>query len=81
MGIVSTDNYSHVTDDESPFAIEEMFFSHTDRKGNILFGNDVFVRVSEYEEDEFESYRGSVSKKELPQKQIEEFKKKMQHEE
>ena len=33
-------------DRESPFEIDELFFSTTDRKGVITFGNDVFVRVS-----------------------------------
>ncbi len=31
---------------ESPFGIDELFFSITDTKGVILTGNDVFVRVS-----------------------------------
>lgn len=33
------------------FRINEMFFSTTDRKGVILSGNDVFVRVSGYERE------------------------------
>ncbi|MGN6367901.1 MAG: PAS domain-containing protein [Phycisphaerae bacterium] len=37
-----------VRDIESPFRIEELFFSTTDRKGIITFGNDIFVRVSRY---------------------------------
>lgn len=37
---------------ESPFGIEELFFSVTDGKGVISAFNDVFVRVSEYAEDE-----------------------------
>ncbi len=40
------------SDSEASFNIDEMFFSHTDRKGRILYGNDVFIRVSEYSEDE-----------------------------
>src|SRR4051812_27090860 len=35
-------------DVESPFGIEELFYSTTDRKGVILHGNDVFVRVSKH---------------------------------
>lgn len=34
---------------ESPFGIEELFFSTTDRKGIIRSGNQVFVRVSKHE--------------------------------
>ena len=37
---------------ESPFQLEELFFSTTDLKGRILFGNQVFVRVSGYAADE-----------------------------
>lgn len=33
---------------ESPFDIQELFFSTTDLRGRITSGNDVFVRVSEY---------------------------------
>lgn len=33
---------------ESPFEIEELFFSRTDRRGIILSGNSVFQRVSAY---------------------------------
>ncbi len=33
---------------ESPFGFDEMFFSVTDKRGVIRFGNDVFVRVSVY---------------------------------
>lgn len=39
-------------DRESPFDVSELFFSMTDRKGIILAGNDVFVRVSKHPEDE-----------------------------
>ena len=35
-------------DVESPFAVEELFFSTTDRQGRILSCNDVFTRVSKY---------------------------------
>lgn len=38
-------------DRESPFAVAELFFSLTDRKGIIRAGNDVFVRVSKHPED------------------------------
>jgi len=34
------------------FRVNEMFFSTTDRKGVILSGNDVFVRVSGYSQEE-----------------------------
>jgi hypothetical protein len=33
---------------EVPFAIEEIFFSRTNEKGHILFGNSVFQRISHY---------------------------------
>jgi aerotaxis receptor len=36
-------------DRERPFGIDELFFSTTDRRGVILSGNDVFVRVSGYD--------------------------------
>ena len=38
------------TDQISPFAIDELFFSRTDQKGIIRSGNDVFVRVSRWDE-------------------------------
>lgn len=44
-----------ILDEESHFGIEELFFSHTDKKGRILYGNDVFVRVSEYSFEELEN--------------------------
>jgi aerotaxis receptor len=37
---------------ERPFALHELFFSTTDRKGIIRSGNEVFTRVSAYEHDE-----------------------------
>ena len=37
---------------ESPFNIDELFFSITDPKGIILTGNDVFVRVAKMTRDE-----------------------------
>lgn len=37
---------------ESPYSVDELFFSTTDRGGRIRAGNDVFVRVSRYPEDE-----------------------------
>lgn len=36
---------------ESPFGFEELFFSTTDPRGVITFGNDVFVRVSAYDKE------------------------------
>jgi len=33
---------------EVPFAIDEIFFSRTNEKGHILFGNTVFQRISHY---------------------------------
>ena len=33
---------------EVPFAVEEVFFSRTNEKGHILFGNNVFQRISHY---------------------------------
>jgi aerotaxis receptor len=35
---------------ESPFHLEELFFSTTDQKGIITFGNNVFIRVSKYDQ-------------------------------
>ena len=35
-------------DQEARFLLEEMFFSTTDARGVITFGNDIFVRVSGY---------------------------------
>jgi len=45
---------SHIkpTNRESPFSLEELFFSTTDRKGFIQYGNNVFIRVSHYGADE-----------------------------
>jgi aerotaxis receptor len=37
-------------DKESPFHISELFFSKTDKRGVIKSGNNVFVRVSEFDE-------------------------------
>ncbi|SMO36720.1 PAS domain-containing protein [Gracilimonas mengyeensis] len=37
---------------ESRFNFDELFFSVTDKKSNILFANDVFVRISKYKEEE-----------------------------
>ncbi|MCA9407305.1 MAG: PAS domain-containing protein [Candidatus Omnitrophica bacterium] len=39
-------------DIESKFFVDELFFSSTDFIGNILTGNSVFVRVSQYEKEE-----------------------------
>lgn len=39
-------------DQERPFRHDELFFSTTDRKGVVLNGNDVFVRVSGYAIDD-----------------------------
>lgn len=36
-------------DMEITLGYDEMLFSHTDKKGSILFGNEVFVRLSEFE--------------------------------
>ncbi|AFY00997.1 PAS domain-containing protein [Bdellovibrio bacteriovorus] len=36
------------TQSESPFGFDEFFFSTTDKRGVIRYGNDVFVRVSVY---------------------------------
>ena len=33
---------------EVPFSIEEIFFSRTNEKGHIIFGNNVFQRISQY---------------------------------
>ncbi len=35
-----------------PFGIEEIFFSRTDKRGKILFGNSIFQRVSGYSWEE-----------------------------
>ncbi|MEZ6095906.1 MAG: PAS domain-containing protein [Pirellulaceae bacterium] len=37
---------------ESPFEVQELFFSLTDQNGVIRHGNNVFARVSEYSLDE-----------------------------
>ncbi len=37
---------------ESPFAMDELFFSITDPKGVILTGNDVFQHVAKFDRDE-----------------------------
>jgi PAS domain S-box-containing protein len=39
------------TNKESYFGFDEQFFSTTDEKGNIVFGNEVFIRVSGYSTD------------------------------
>tara|TARA_R100000908_G_scaffold35437_1_gene16223 strand:- start:47882 stop:49267 length:1386 start_codon:yes stop_codon:yes gene_type:complete len=39
-------------DAESPFKIRELFFSITDPKSHIQFANDVFIRISKYEQEE-----------------------------
>lgn len=54
-GIDQTDDESaseaaiHVTNEESKFDLEELFFSCTDKRGFITSCNPVFVRVSGYE--------------------------------
>lgn len=40
------------TEHESPFGLDELFFSSTDFRGVITSGNSVFQRVSKYEFDE-----------------------------
>lgn len=42
-------------DQESPFAVHELFFSRTDTRGIISAGNSVFVRVSEHTWDDLEN--------------------------
>ena len=37
---------------EVPFAVEDIFFSRTNEKGHILFGNTVFQRISQYSWEE-----------------------------
>ena len=37
---------------ESPFKFEELFFSVTDPKSTISYANEVFVRISKYEQEE-----------------------------
>lgn len=39
-------------DAEVPFSFEEIFFSRTNEKGHIVFGNTIFVRTSHYSWDE-----------------------------
>ncbi|WP_439123604.1 PAS domain-containing protein [Marivita sp.] len=39
------------TDQESPFNIDELFFSRTDERGVIQAFNDVFARIAEYPDD------------------------------
>lgn len=43
-----TDIAVRITESESPFALDELFFSRTETRGRILAGNSVFQRVSEY---------------------------------
>lgn len=40
------------TQNESPYGFHEFFFSTTNKRGVIRFGNDVFVRVSNYEREQ-----------------------------
>jgi aerotaxis receptor len=40
------------TSQESPFNFDEFFFSTTDERGVIRYGNDVFVRVSAYSKEQ-----------------------------
>ncbi|MEL7833558.1 PAS domain-containing protein [Fodinibius sp. Rm-B-1B1-1] len=44
--------YPTPTNQKSPFRYDELFFSVTDPKSNITFANEVFVRVSKYNNDE-----------------------------
>ena len=37
---------------ERKFDLQELFFSITDDKGRIEFGNDVFVKISGYSKEE-----------------------------
>lgn len=39
------------TQTESPYGFDELFFSTTDSRGVITFGNDVFIRVSGYDKE------------------------------
>lgn len=39
------------TQNESPFGFDELFFSTTDPRGVITFGNDIFIRVSGYSKE------------------------------
>lgn len=39
-------------DKKSDFNVEELFFSITDPKSNINFANDVFIRISNYDEED-----------------------------
>ncbi len=36
---------------ENPFEFDELFFSVTDKRGVILFGNEVFTRISKYSQE------------------------------
>jgi aerotaxis receptor len=44
--------YPTPTSQKSAFRYDELFFSLTDKKSNITFANEVFVRVSKYSHDE-----------------------------
>jgi PAS domain S-box-containing protein len=48
------------TQAESPFGIDEIFFSTTDRKGLIRSGNSVFARVSGYSRAELVGYPHNI---------------------
>lgn len=47
--MATTLTHARPTPVESPYEVDELFFSTTDPKGIITYGNDVFARVSRYE--------------------------------
>ena len=49
-----------IINEESFFKLNELFFSHTNKKGHIIYGNDVFNRVSDYEFDELRGKAHSI---------------------
>ncbi len=49
---VSRQGMSAPVNAEAPFPVDEIFFSRTNEKGHILFGNSVFQRISHYSWDE-----------------------------
>jgi len=47
-----TDTKKEILTIESPFNFDELFFSVTDERSEILFANDVFLRVAKYSKEE-----------------------------
>lgn len=62
------------TQSESPFGFDEFFFSTTDKRGVIRYGNDVFVRVSVYpKEDMLGAPHSLIRHPDMPRAVFKEF--------